>query len=455
MKNHYSCFYKKKFPFKYLLLAFVFVFFESCNKDDNSIETTPIAEEFDSQVVTDWYALIKTLTTETPGYTPPVASRSFGYTGVALYEAVQHGIPNKSSLSGKLNGLTINVAYDDTEEYHWPTVANTVLAEMTKYFYANTAPERLGAITALEEQYTTLHQASISANVFNRSVALANATTEKIILWSTTDGGFEGQFHNFPTDYVPPQGPGYWQPTAPGYLPALQPYWGSNRPFLTANIENTTPALPPTYSTDVNSICYERAMEVYEVVENITPEQTKIAQFWSDDPVTTATPPGHSISILNQLLIENDSNLAISAEAFAKLGIGIADAFISCWKVKYETNYPRPITYINEHIDPNWAPILSTPPFPEYTSGHSVQSGTLAVILSDFFGSNFPFTDRTHEHRTDIDGTPRSYRNFQEMAEEAAISRLYGGIHYHEAIYLGLEQGYQIGANINNLNLNQ
>jgi hypothetical protein len=192
-------------------------------------------------------------------------------------------------------------------------------------------------------------------------------------------------------------------------------------------------------------------MEVYNVVNNITPEQRKIAEFWSDDPVTTATPPGHSISILNQLIKEKNLSLAIAVEAFAKLGIGISDAFISCWKTKYQTVYIRPITYINEYIDPDWSPILNTPPFPEYTSGHSVQSGALAEILTSLFGENHEFTDHTHEKRTDMDGTPRTFMSFYQLAEEAAISRLYGGIHFQEAISLGLEQGYQIGRNVNAL----
>lgn len=178
-----------------------------------------------------------------------------------------------------------------------------------------------------------------------------------------------------------------------------------------------------------------------------------IAEFWADDPTTTATPPGHSISILNQLLAENNTDLAFAAEAYVKLSIAISDAFISCWKSKYETAYPRPVTYINNYIDADWLPVLSTPPFPEYTSGHSVQSGAMAEVLTEMFGDNYTFTDRTHEGRSDIDGTPRTFSSFYKMAEEAAISRLYGGIHYHEAIYLGLEQGHKIGQIINALDL--
>jgi hypothetical protein len=196
-------------------------------------------------------------------------------------------------------------------------------------------------------------------------------------------------------------------------------------------------------------------MEVYNAVNNLSEEQRDIAYFWADDPVTTATPPGHSISILNQLIKENDLPLDQAVTAFAKLGIAISDSFISCWKAKYSFNYIRPVTYIQQNIDADWMPILNTPPFPEYTSGHSVQSGALAEIMTDIFGENYSFTDRTHESRTDISGGPRNFDSFYELAEEAAISRLYGGIHFQEAIELGLEQGYLIGRNINSLDLDR
>jgi len=426
--------------------------------DDDDITTSQNAEtpaDFNAEVVTEWYDLVATLTTETVGYTPPVAARAFGYTGVALYESVQYGIPGKSSLSGKLTDLNLNESDLADREVYWPLVANTTMAEMVKYFYNNATSERYQAVLALESRFNDEYRAIISAQVFENSVALSRDITAQIISYSLTDGGHNAQFNNFPSDYSPPTGPEFWVPTAPDFLPALQPYWGSNRPFLIANVEGTQPADPPVYSTDPNSIFYQRALEVYNTVNNATAEEIIIAEFWSDDPVTTATPPGHSISILNQLLRENDATLAEAVEAFCKLGIGISDAFVSCWKTKYETNYLRPITYIRDNIDAQWSPILITPPFPEYTSGHSVQSGALAEIVTDMYGSDYEFTDRTHENRSDINGTPRTFQNFYEMANEAALSRLYGGIHYDEAIFLGLEQGYDIGRNVNALDLNE
>jgi hypothetical protein len=427
----------------------------SCSSgDDVSVIEPETAATYDAEVVVEWYDLIATLTTETVGYTPPVAARAFGYTGVALYEAVQYGMPDKVSLSGKITDYDPIISNINDKDIYWPLVANATMAEMTKYFYNNATPERYQAILELEARFNDEARVTISAQAFENSIALSRHVTNQVITYSLNDGGHNAQFRNFPLDYNPPTGPEFWVPTAPNFLPALQPYWGSNRPFLETNIENTQPVAPPVYSTDPNSTFYERAMEVYNTVNNITSEEIIIAEFWSDDPVTTATPPGHSISILNQLLSSNDANLAESAEAFAKLGIAISDAFVSCWKTKYETNYLRPITYIRNNIDANWDTILETPPFPEYTSGHSVQSGALAELMTDLYGDDYNFTDSTHEDRTDIDGTPRSYNSFYEMANEAALSRLYGGIHYDEAIFLGLEQGYAIGRNVNALNLN-
>lgn len=437
--------------FKLTLTVFILALgITSCSSNDDDVVIEPelnTPAEYNSEVVVSWFDLIKVLTTETVGYTPPVAARAFGYTGVALYEAVQIGMADKTSLTGKLGGLNLETAYIEGLEYHWPTVINTTLANMTKSFYSNASLNNYSSILDLEAQYSNQFMNEIDAEVIDRSISYAHDLVDKILLWSSSDGGFEAQFNNFPTEYQPLEGDQYWKPTAPGQL-ALQPYWGNNRPFVDLNVQNSIPVDPPVYDTDESSVFMQRAFSVYEVVNNITPEQTVIAEFWSDDPLTSATPPGHSIAILNQLIKDNDVDLFTASELFAKLSIGINDAFISCWKVKYNTNYPRPVTIINRLIDEDWGTVLDTPPFPEYTSGHSVQTGALAYILASAFGDDYSFTDRTHVDRTDIDGTPRNYATFIEMAEEAAVSRLYGGIHFQESIDLGLVQGYQIGENV-------
>jgi hypothetical protein len=277
--------------------------------------------------------------------------------------------------------------------------------------------------------------------VFARSVRRGQGVAAAVFEWSKSDGGHEGYLRNFPP-YDPPVGPALWVPTPPGFLPALQPHWGRNRCFAIPRAGDCPPGDHPPFSEDAESTFYAEAIEVYEAVNNLTPEQDAIARFWSDDPGTTATPPGHSISIATQVLRREGSSLATAAEAYAKVGMAVCDAFIACWYQKYVYNLLRPVTYIGRLIDPDWLPPLVTPPFPEYTSGHSVQSGAAFQVLTDLFGYRYAFVDHTHDDRG---LPPRGFGSFFDAAEEAAISRLYGGIHYRAAIVNGVEQGKCIG----------
>jgi hypothetical protein len=181
-------------------------------------------------------------------------------------------------------------------------------------------------------------------------------------------------------------------------------------------------------------------------VNGLTDEQHSIARFWSDDPGQTVTPPGHSISVTNQVLRRENASLMTAAEAYARVGLAVNDAFIACWNTKYRYNLVRPVTYIRRLIDPAWMPLLVTPPFPEYTSGHSVQSGAAFTVLAGMFGDDYEFDDHTHADRG---LAPRRFESFTAAAQEAAISRLYGGIHYRPAIELGLAQGRCIGEAVN------
>jgi hypothetical protein len=193
---------------------------------------------------------------------------------------------------------------------------------------------------------------------------------------------------------------------------------------------------PPAFDTNALSQFYSEALEVYTTVENLTAEQLAIAQFWADGPGATGTPAGHWIRILSQVAEDRDLSLAVTAQAFAKIGAGMADAFICCWHTKYDVNLVRPVSYIQDEIDNAWTTPIGTPAFPEYTSGHSTQSGAASWLLDDLLGS-FQFVDDTHAgvHPS------RTFNSFLEAADEAALSRLYGGIHYRSAIEDGIEQG--------------
>jgi len=475
-------FKKKDLQLQLLLLSVLMMgLVAACGREREA----PTAAQYDARVPIEWFKLYLLLFRDTRGMTPPITSRIAGYAGVTLYEAVVPGMPTHQSLAGQLNGLTQVPQPVPGEEYHWPTVANNALGSITRLLFPRAEKGHREAIDSLEARFNQEFKAQLDSDVFTRSVNFGGAVALAIYQWSLTDGG--ATLANFPTDYTPPVGPGLWEmtprkldrgmPQAP--LPAMQPYWGNVRPFVLSSGQECDPGPPPAYSQDPSSQLYKEALEVYNTVRSNTPEQLEIALFWADDPGKTATPPGHSLSIVTQVIQQKGYTLDVAAEAYARVGIAVADAFISCWATKYRYNLLRPITYIQKVIDPSWNnPVVTdpveTPPFPEYTSGHSVQSGATAQVLTDMFGE-MSFTDWTHstlgpaprEPRSFLEAylaspgdtldirqftlSPRSFSSFFEAAEEAAISRLYGGIHYRTAIERGLEQGKCVGKRVSAL----
>jgi len=414
---------------------------------------SPPAAEYGAEVATSWFDLQLMLIKETPGFTPPVASRALGYSGVALYESIVAGMPEHNSLVGQVNALTALPQAEAGQGYHWPAVANSAMATILRLLFPTATPENLAAIDALEAQYAAQFREEAGEEQFERSADYGAAVAQAVFEWSKTDGGHEGYATNFPADFTPAAGEGLWVPTPPNFQSPLQPYWGDKRTFVLQVDEECVAAPPPVYSEAMSSDFYAEAIEVYYTVKKLTPEQEEIALFWADDPGATFTPPGHSISIASIALRQEEADLALAAEAYAKVGMAVADAFVGCWHAKYVYNLLRPITFIQEVIDPTWnTPEISdpviTPPFPEYTSGHSVQSGATAAVLTELFGEEYRFVDDTHVGRG---LAAREFGSFTEAAAEAAISRLYGGIHYRAAIEAGVEQGRCIGAQVNGL----
>lgn len=401
--------------------------------------------DFPADVALDWYDLLLHLTKTTTGFSPPVASRAFAYIGIALYEALRPGMPGYRSLANVLPGL--GRCGSAPSNLHFGLVANAVLAKMAKYLFPTTSEANKTEIATLQQSYESLYHPSGSCHR-DRSTRYGKNVARYIFAWSTRDGGHQGYLNNFPS-YTPPTGAGLWVPAPPAFQPALQPYWGENRAFALPKNDAFDPGPhDPAFSTAVGSPFYDLAVQVYDAVNNPVGDQPEIAAFWSDDPGETSTPPGHSISIASQVIAQEHVALDLAAEVYMKLGIGMADAFISCWATKYRHNLIRPVSYIQSHIDADWLPILDTPPFPEYTSGHSVQSGAMAEILADIFGDDISFVDHTHDDRG---FAARSFDSFSAVANEAAISRLYGGIHYLPAINLGVTQGRQVGSQVNAL----
>jgi hypothetical protein len=403
------------------------------------------ASAYLAEVPTEWLELTLELVRATPGFSPPVASRAFGYAGVALYEAVRPGMPGRRSLVGQLNGLT-GFPRPHGGALDWPLVANAALAQIVRSLFPTAPDSGVEAIAALERRFTRRGCTNLPPGLCRRSIAHGASVARHIFEWSKTDGGHEGFLRNFPP-YTPPTGAALWEPTPPGFLPALQPYWGTNRPFVLRSGAACPPGPPPTYSEAAGSAFFADASECYRAVSDLTDEQEAMVRFWADDAGETATPPGHSISIATQVARALDLRLDQAVEVYAKVAIALADAFIACWSTKYRYNVVRPVTYIRRVIAPDWMPLLVTPPFPEYTSGHSVQSAAAAQVLTDLLGP-VAFTDRTHERRG---LAPRSFSSFMDAAREAAVSRMYGGIHFRAAIDRGLEQGWCVGRRMRSL----
>jgi PAP2 superfamily len=433
----------------------------ACKKEDTTT-TTPSnpspttqpngksAATLDATVATVWFEHFRTLTKKTPGFTPPVAARAFGYAGVTLYETIAPSTTNYLSLQGQLSGLKGLPTAEGGKEYHWGIAANAAMAEVARSFYPNAPSRQVMQVDSIENIMKTNFSKDIAKEVAERSITHGKAMAKAIFEWSKADGGHEGYNKNFPSDYVVPTGAGKWIPTSAQKTP-LQPYWGKNRSFIPNIVEATIPAKMMEFSEQPGSSFYEQAVEVYNVVTKRTKEQEVIARYWSDDAGEPGTPPGHIISIANQVIVKEHVKLDKAAETLAKVSIAVSDAFVCCWRTKYIHNLIRPVSYINQHIDKDWKSLLITPPFPEFTSGHSSQTGAAARILSDMYGYNYAFEDRTHLNRTDIDGSTRKYSNFYEMAQEAALSRLYGGIHYREAIEVGVIAGIKISVGVNKL----
>ena len=402
------------------------------------------------QVVSNWYRLVLELVRHTPTYSPPVASRAFAYFGVTMFEATATGSRDLVSLAGQLNGLTPVPQRETSKAYDEAVVLNAAISFAAQKFFTHTGPTGQRALAAMSSKMRANVAEGLESDIVVRSEAHGRAVAEHILAWSLTDGGAVIENMGFPRQYTLTAGPAHWVPTskiAQQQVPLL-PGWGKTRTFATPDGATCPLPPPPDYSEDKNSEFYRQAIEVYDTVNTLTPDQRAIARFWSDDPMLSPTPPGHWISIAMQVLDQDKADASRRVEVLARLGVTLADAFIGCWDAKFKYDLVRPITYIKRLVDPKWETLLITPPFPEYPSGHSTQSGAAAVVLANLFGDNRAFEDHTHE----ADGLiPRKYNNFWEAAEEAGISRLYGGIHYRAAIEFGLDQGKCIGAYTNKL----
>jgi membrane-associated phospholipid phosphatase len=397
-------------------------------------------DDVPSDVASVWFDQLYDLV-KTEQITAPPASRIYGLAAITLYEAIVPGSREHRSLVGQLNALTSVPQPARHRRYHWPTVANSALAAAIRALIPEASPVAREAIDALEHSFAVAFRARVRPVVYVRSVVHGRAVADGVLAWAMTDGF--AALNDCP--YTPPAGPGLWEPTLPAFASPLQPCWGQLRPLVLAAGDECAPPPPPAYADDPASAFFARALDVYTTNVTLTQEQRTIAHYWADSSGTTGTPPGHWVAIVGQITRNEGLSLMAAAEGYVRVGLAVADAFIGCWQTKYTYNLLRPETYITRLIDPAWLPLLITPGFPAYTSGHATQSGAAATVLTDLFGMQ-AFTDTLHQdHHLEPQLEPRRFGSFDEAAEEAAMSRLYAGIHYPFDNDHGLAQGRCIG----------
>ncbi len=437
------------------LLLFTFlniVFSTACKEDLEFFKRGPKnndTKKYPADVAREWLTLhVVKLTRTTPGYNSLVSNRSFAYTGLALYESVVPGMNGYHSLSSQLTEMPDMPGVDKKKDYHWPASANAALASISRSLFPHTTAANHTTIDSLEMAYNERYQQEVDIETFNRSVAFGKQVAAAIFDWSKTDGGHEAYLRNTDDSYIPPTGKGLWVSTPPAFAKPLQPHWGNNRPFIEGIVAMTQPAAPMAYSEVAASPFYAAAEELYSISQGLTDEQTTIAKYWNDSPVTFNV-PGHATHILTQILSMRKVHLAGAALAYAQHGIALNDASISCFKAKYRYHLIRPVSYIPMVMNQtNWSPLVNTPPHPEYPSAHATLSGASAEVMRSLFGDKYTFTDNSYKS---VFGA-RTYKSFAAYAQEASISRIYGGIHYRFSCDIGLDQGKKVGQAVTQLN---
>jgi hypothetical protein len=409
-------------------------------------ESVP-ADQIDGDIAAKWMDELYRLV-QAEAVNAPAAARIYGYAGITLYESVVNGMPGNYSLAGQVHDLPDMPLPNDMQIYDWPSVANGAMSTVFEELFVEPSADTLQAIADLREDQTEARAADVGPQVVEQSLIYGDEIGATILEWVAADGYTELSQGTYE---LPTGDPSYYTQTTEG-APLIGWYWGQLRPFgiSYAEVCHVYPDVP--FSTDPDSTFYAQADEVREVGMNLTEEQQEIARFWLDTPGQTGAPAGHWVSIENQLVEQLNLNLQQAAGMYVLVNMSLADSFISIWSLKYEILLLRPETYIREYISRSWQPYIQTPPFPEYPSGHSGTSAAAAEILTSLFGP-VAFTDRTHiiyRHEP----LQRSFTSFEAAASEAAISRMYGGIHYRSAIENGMRQGRCVGQQIlNNIQL--
>lgn len=421
--------------------------FNGCSEDPVTTgvlqNPSPHTSTHSSSTAIEWMDLACNIVSS-QRFSPPKASRFYNYASITIYECVRNGMPGYNSLSGQLTNMPQMPQINNSDIYDWPSVIIGAMPIIYRRILDTVFTITETKIQNLKNNQEQLRRLQIQGDIVDRSLSYGALVADKIVEWSQTDMFRETRTMVY---VVPPRSlnRAFWEPTDSVNVNPLEPYWKLIRCFAMPNANSCDVTMNIPFDSASSSSFYNEALEVKTVTENLSQEQKDIALFWADGGGTSA-PPGHWLSIIAQICNQKNIKLDRAAEIYVMSSIAMADAFISCWESKYRYNLLRHKTYIRDYIGPaNWNPFITTPPFPEYTSGHSVQSSAVSEILTSLLGASYSFTDTTH---LSLGYNPRTFSSFYSARDEAAVSRLYGGIHYRQAVENGKQQGKLVGQTV-------
>jgi hypothetical protein len=381
-------------------------------------------------------------------FPPMIGSRNYAYANIAAYECVAGGNNNYVSLSGQIKHLPAMPKPEAGKEIDFSLAA---LLSFVKVGNAVTFPEG-SMMEYYEELKTKAKDAGMPSGILNNTLAFSDSIVATVLKWSKADNYARTRSAE---KYMVKDEEGRWVPTPPMYGQAIEPHWKEIRTLVIDSCSEFMPPRPPKFDVkNKNSEYYKYLSEVKTMGDSLTEEQKHIADFWDDNPfklnvsghIMFATkkfsPPGHWMNIVGIAAKEAKADFNTTVAAYTETSIALFDAFISCWDEKFRSNYIRPETAINKYLDENWRPYIQTPPFPSYTSGHGTISAAAAEVMTSWFGNNLSFTDTSS---LEFGIKSRQIVSFREAAKEAAMSRLYGGIHYHFDNDEGNKAGTKLG----------
>ena len=380
-------------------------------------------------------------------FTPPVASRIYAYSSLASFEAMRFDKPGTPSIAARLKKFKPFPEPEKGKKYDF-----TLAATRAFFTVVHKVVFSIDSLKAYESKVYNQFQNSLDPEVYERSVAFGDSVGKVVLARAAIDNY---RISRGKAKFLGNQEAGQWRPTPPDYMDGVEWCWGTMEPFV---IDSTALKIelpePPPFSMDTGSVYFKEVDGLYKLSKSLTQEQRDIAKFWDDNPFVMEhsghmmfankkiTPGGHWMGIAAIASRKTKADEVKVAQVYAVTAVALYDAFISCWNLKYKYNTIRPVTVINESIDNNWAPMLQTPPFPEYPSGHSTITRAASAVLTKIFGQNFAFQDTSDLRYI---GMKRDFKSFKQASDEASISRVYGGIHYNFSVNEGVVQGQKVG----------